>query len=148
MAFRDRPEIMREVRPQLWIGNALEARDLARVLELGIEALVDLAIEEPPASLVRELIYCRIPLLDGAGNSPQKLRLAVETVSSLIRAKIPTLVACGAGMSRSPAIAAVAIATGERVNPDEVLQRIVAGFPHDVSPALWQEVTAFLQRLG
>jgi len=48
---------MREVRPGLWIGNALESRDLTRVLELGMEALVDLAIEEPPASLVRELTY-------------------------------------------------------------------------------------------
>ena len=131
---------MREVHPKLWIGNALEARDLARVLERGIEALVDLAIEEPPASLVRELTYCRIPLLDGAGNPPEKLRLAVETVSSLLRAQTPTLVACGAGMSRSPAIAAVAMATVERANPEEVLQRIVAGFPHDVSPALWQDL--------
>lgn len=132
---------MREVRPQLWIGNALEARDLTRVLELGIEALVDLAIEEPPANLVRELTYCRIPLLDGAGNPPEKLRLAVEIVASLFRAKTPTLIACGAGMSRSPAIAAVAIATVEKANPDVVLQRIVAGFPHDVSPALWREIT-------
>ena len=131
---------MREVCPQLWIGNALEARDLTRVLELGIEALVDLAIEEPLASLVRELTYCRIPLLDGAGNPPEKLRLAVETVSSLLRAKTPTLVACGAGMSRSPAIAAVAIAKVEKADPNEVLRRIVAGFPHDVSPALWREV--------
>ena len=95
---------MREVHPKLWIGNALEARDLARVLELEIEALVDLAIEEPPASLVRELTYCRIPLLDGAGNPPEKLRLAVETVTSLLRAQTPTLVACGAGMSRSQAL--------------------------------------------
>jgi protein-tyrosine phosphatase len=131
---------MREVHPKLWIGNALEARDLARVLELEIEALVDLAIEEPPAGLVRELTYCRIPLLDGAGNPPEKLRLAVESVSSLLRAQTPTLVACGAGMSRSPAIAAVAMATVERANPEEVLQRIVVGFPHDVSPALWQDL--------
>lgn len=131
---------MREVHPQLWIGNALEARDLTQVLELGIEALVDLAIEEPPVSLVRELTCCRIPLLDGEGNSPEKLRLAVKTVASLIRAQTSTLVACGAGMSRSPAIAAAAIAMAEKANPEEVLQRIVAGFPHDVSPALWQDL--------
>ncbi len=138
--MQDVSEIMREVHPKLWIGNALEARDLRRVLERGIEALVDLAIEEPSATLVRELTYCRIPLLDGAGNPPEKLRLAVETVVSLIRAQTPTLVACGAGMSRSPAIVAAAIAVVERANPDEVLQRITAGFPHDVSPALWKDI--------
>jgi hypothetical protein len=33
---------------QLWIGNAIEARDTRRLLDLGIGALVDLAIEELP----------------------------------------------------------------------------------------------------
>ena len=133
---------------RLWIGNAVEARDLGRLLEMGVAALVDLAIEELPPSVVRELVYCRIPLIDGASNPPERLQLAVQTVASLVRQDTPTLVFCGAGMSRSPAIAAAALAVVEGEDPNVVLQRIVAGYPHDVSPALWQEVTACLQRLN
>lgn len=130
------------IQSSLWIGNAVEARDLRRLLGLGVTAIVDLAIEELPASVVRELVYCRIPLIDGASNPPERLRLAVETVASLIRSGTPTLVFCGAGMSRSPAITAAALAVVECADPNTVLQRIVTGFPHDVSPAFWQEVTA------
>ena len=132
---------------RLWIGNAVEARELRRLLNLGVGAVVDLAIEEVPVSVVRELVYCRIPLIDGASNPPERLRLAVETVASLSRQDTPTFVFCGAGMSRSPAIAAAALAEVEEADPNIVLQRIVAGFPHDVSPALLQEVTAGLQGL-
>ena len=133
---------------RLWIGNAVEARELGRLLEMGIAALVDLAMEELPASVVRELVYCRIPLIDGASNPPERLQLAVQTVASLIRQETPTFVFCGAGISRSPAITAAALAVVESADPNVVLQRIVAGYPHDVSPALWQEVTACLQRLN
>ena len=51
-------------------------------------------------------------------------------------------------MSRSPAITAAALAVVEGADPNVVLQRIVAGYPHDVSPALWQAVTDRLQRLN
>ena len=51
-------------------------------------------------------------------------------------------------MSRSPAITAAALAVVEGADANVVLERIVAGHPHDVSPALWQEVTACLQRLA
>lgn len=59
---------------RLWIGNALDARDVSGVLRLGIEAVVDLAIEEPPIQYPRDLVYCRFPLVDGAENSPSVLR--------------------------------------------------------------------------
>ena len=32
----------------LWIGNALEARDVKRVLDLQLQAVIDLAMEEAP----------------------------------------------------------------------------------------------------
>ena len=104
---------MHDVIPsRLWIGNAVEARDLRRLLDLGVVALVDLAIEELPPSVVRELIYCRIPLIDGASNPPERLRLAAETVASLIRSGTSTFGFCGAGMRRSPAVAAAALGSG------------------------------------
>jgi hypothetical protein len=133
---------------RLWIGNAVEARDLRHLLDMGVAAVVDLAIEEMPPVVVRELVYCRIPLIDGGSNPFERLQLAVQTVASLIRQRTPTFVFCGAGMSRSPAITAAALALVEGTDPNIVLQRIVAGYPHDVSPPLWQKVTACLQTLN
>ena len=60
---------MREVIPtKLWIGNALDARDIRSVLDCGIAVIIDLAIEEPPVQFPRDIVYCRFPLIDGAGN--------------------------------------------------------------------------------
>ncbi len=132
---------MREIVPKLlWIGNAREARELSSVLEAGIEAMVDLAWEEISPSLTRDVIYCRFPLLDGAGNQPHCLRAAIDAVVSLVEKQIPTLVFCGAGMSRSPAIAAAALALSRGDPLDETLRAVVSGQPHDIAPSLWGDI--------
>ena len=89
---------MREIIPtRLWIGNAMDARNVTGVLGLGIAAVVDLAIEEPPIQFPRDVVYCRFPLIDGTGNQPAVLRVAIDTVAYFIASRTPTLVACGAG---------------------------------------------------
>lgn len=137
---------MREIiANRLWIGNALEGRDMRLLLGIGIEAILDLAIEELPSPPVRELIYCRVPLSDGASNRQERLKLAIESLASLVEKEIPTFVFCGAGMSRSPAVTAAALSVVEKTDPIEMLQKVVAGHPHDVSPALWQDVIACIR---
>lgn len=132
---------MREILPeQLWLSNAIDSRDISGVLKHGIQAVVDLAIEEKPAVFPRDILYCRVPLNDGAGNRPEFLRAAVETAMQLIAAKCPTLVCCGAGMSRSPAVAATAIARLRGESPEKVLMAIAENRPHDVSPIFWGEL--------
>ncbi|HEV8002569.1 MAG TPA: dual specificity protein phosphatase [Planctomycetaceae bacterium] len=134
---------MREVIPQtLWIGNAREARDVKAVLGFGISAVVDLASEEPPILYPRDVVYCRFPLVDGAGNPPAVVRAAIDTTTHLIRGQVPTLVTCGGGMSRSPAIAAAALARFECASPQQSLERVAASGPHDVSTAFWADVLA------
>lgn len=137
---------MREVIPEkLWIGNALDARDVTGVLGLGIAAIVDLAIEEPPIQFPRDVAYCRFPLMDGSGNQMAILRAAIETTATFIDSGTPTLVACSAGMSRSPAIVAAAIAMTEEVELVDVLGKLTAEQPHDVSPGLLAELSKVLQ---
>jgi hypothetical protein len=47
---------MHEIVPnQLWIGNAGDGRDAARLLEAGVAAVVNLAAEEPSPALPRGL---------------------------------------------------------------------------------------------
>ncbi len=126
----------------LWIGNARDARDMRGVHAMGIEALVDLAVEEPPISTTRELIYLRFPLHDDDSNSPVLLRTLRDTLEAVVGNLIPTLIACSAGMSRSPAIAAVIISQFMGVSPEEALRQISVDAAVDVSPALWKSLLA------
>ncbi len=125
---------------QLFLGNAHDARDLKLLYENGIAAVVDLAINEPPAQLAREMIYCRFPLTDGSGNSSALLELAIHTTVMLLEQKLKTLVACSAGMSRSPCIAAAAISLLTGVPLQECLIGVVSNSPHDVSPLFLSQV--------
>jgi protein-tyrosine phosphatase len=134
----------------LWIGHAGDGCDYQRLLGLGIRAVVQLAVEEPPLRPPRELLYLRFPLNDGVENPTDLLTLAVSSLASLIALSVPTLACCGAGMSRSPAVAAFALSLFMGEPPEEVLKRIVSGRPGDVSPGLWSELSriqAHAQRL-
>lgn len=133
---------MRKVAARLWIGNALEARDLSVVFDADIAAIVDLAIEEPPISATRELVCLRIPIVDGGGNAPAHLRLAVETVCQLVSSGVPTLVACSAGMSRSPVVVAAALSRLRKIGLEEALTQIAKLGPCDPSPSLVADFVA------
>lgn len=107
--------------------------------------MIDLALEEQLPRLPPEMIYCRFPLVDGGDNPQWTLRAVIDAAESLIRRSVPTLVACGAGMSRSPAIAAAALSRIRGVPPERVLAEITADQPHDIAPAFWAEVLAALR---
>jgi hypothetical protein len=128
----------------LWLGHAGDARDKHELLRLGVGAVVDLAVEEPPAVAGHEMVYCRFPLVDGAENPPWLLRAAIDTTAMLLRHKIPTLVSCGGGVSRTPVIAAAAlVALGRPTLQDALL--FLAQFGHcDVSAGLLQDVVQVL----
>ncbi len=130
---------------QLWIGNAGDGRDAARLLQAGVAAVVNLAAEEPSPALPRNMIYCRLPIMDGEQDDESVLDLAIQTVVSLLKKQIPTLVHCGAGMSRSPAVAAAALAIVQGGSPEEKLKEIAVSRPHDVSPLLWEAVVDLRQ---
>jgi len=124
----------------LFVGNAMDARDLRLLYDTGIRAVVDLAINEAPAQLGRELIYCRFPINDGDGNPDWLLAIAIRTIAAMIRNEIQTVVACSAGMSRAPTVAAASIALLTNRDPDECLIEIITDAPNDVSPILWKHI--------
>jgi protein-tyrosine phosphatase len=137
---------MRQIAPHLlWVGHAGDGSDFRHILDTGIQAVVQLAVEEPPLSLPRELTFCRFPLVDGAGNEPKVLTMAITTVANLLEQRVPTLICCGGGMSRSPAIAAAALSMVYQMTPEDSLKEVAQDHPADVVPALWQEIKAVLQ---
>jgi hypothetical protein len=136
---------MRELEPySLWLGSVVDAWNLADLHREGVQAIVDLASNEAPIKLTRDLTYCRFPIVDGIGNNRTQLRLAIDTLEALLRAEVPTLVYCSAGMSRSPAVAAAAIARITRRPLVECLTHITAGHAHDVAPGFVCDVQAVL----
>jgi hypothetical protein len=45
----------------LWLGHVGDLVDRRTIIETGILAVIDLALEESPAVLPRDLAYCRFP---------------------------------------------------------------------------------------
>ena len=133
---------MREVLPErLWLSNAVEVGDVRRVLSFGVEALVDLAADEPIlVHLPRDLVYLRFPLVDGDGNNSSVIQAAVDVASHFVKTEIPTVVFCSAGLSRSPCIVAAAIAKARGIDPHTSLEQVVKDPPSDISPLLWQSI--------
>jgi len=143
---------MRQILPYpIWLGNAGDGQDPKAILDAGIQAVVQLAAEEPPLQLPRDLMFCRFPLVDGPGNDAKLVILAVTAVGNFLEKRVPMLVCCGMGMSRSPAVAAIALAMVYQQSPEECLQRIAEHAPSDVAPGFWNEVRGYFEldgRLG
>ncbi|MGE4003732.1 MAG: protein phosphatase [Planctomycetaceae bacterium] len=132
---------MRTVIPErLWIGNAGDLSEPIIRAEPEDLAIVDLAIDEPVHPTFRDRLYLRIPLIDGSENSPERLRLAVRTVAALLLDQVPICLACSSGMSRSPAIAAYAMALVQKRKPEECLSMIREACGGDVMPVLWNDI--------
>jgi hypothetical protein len=129
----------------LWLGHAGSGRDFRPALAAGIEAVVQLAAEEPALQPPRDLIYCRFPLLDGGDNPPDRLRLTIATVVELLGAPTPTLLCCSFGRSRSPPIAAAALALLQKTPLETCLQYVGEQYRTDVSPGLWQDIVTVMR---
>jgi hypothetical protein len=129
----------------LWLGHAGDARNRHELFRLGIGAVVDLAVEEPPAVAGHEMVYCRFPLVDGAENPPWLIRSAIDMTATLLREKVPTLVACGGGLSRSPAIAAAALVRLGRPSLQDAML-FLCGFGHcDVTAGFLQDIAKVIE---
>jgi len=139
---------MHEIHPNLlWLGHALDIREPRPLFDAGISAVVDVAYEESPAQLPRQLIYCRFPLNDGGGNDEATLLQALQTIVDLLGSGTRTIVACSAGMSRSPSVAAFALAAHLADEPDDVIARIAGIKSLDLKPALWNDLTNAFSRI-
>ncbi len=124
----------------LWVGHAGDLRDVQAVMATGIEAVIELSDSEQSAVLPRELIRGRFPLSDGGDNPVWLIRLATNALAALMRAGVPTLICCSAGMSRSLCIASSGIALTEGLALTDALTEVIGSGPVDVSPALWNQV--------
>ena len=136
---------MRQVAPHpLWIGHSVDGRNFPKLCEAGIQALVHLAVEELAIQPPQDLLYFRVPISDSSRNRPDALAMAIRTVAERLAHRVPTLVCCGAGRSRSPCIVAAALAVTSRKSPEESLRSVKIQGRCDISPSLWREISDLL----
>ena len=102
--------------------RGFDARNVSQLHEKQIAAVVDISAEESVPRLTRDPIYLCRPIVDGIGNSEQMLSFLIHTVSNLIQNNIPTLMACSAGMSRSPVVAVTAYAYANLISIQEAVR--------------------------
>lgn len=132
---------MHRIPPQhLWVGHAGDLADVRKLIDSGIRAIVDLALNEEPPRLPRDLPYCRLPIVDGTGNDPWMLLTIIDLVAGLIKLDVPLLVSCSAGSSRSPVIVAAALSVVTQQTPEQCLKIVSRTVAHDVNPGLWHDV--------
>ena len=108
--------------------------------DTGIQAILDLAGNEPLQQLPRSFTYCRFPLFDDGSNPKWLLQVVIHTLAELISLNIPTLVFCSAGLSRTPMIAAAELAKVTQLPIEQCLKTVTLDNPADVSPALWSSI--------
>jgi hypothetical protein len=139
---------MQQIPPHsLWIGTIGDLRDWRRLYDLGIRAVVQLAYEEPALSLPHDFVACRFPLVDGDENTPEILALAITTLTHLLEQRFACLVCCQAGLSRSPAIAAAALAKLTQKPFAACLDDLAKHHPHAIHPGLQTQVQLLCESL-
>ena len=80
----------------VWIGHAGDGRAFRGLFAQGIRAVVQVAAEEPPIPVPRDMILYRFPRLC-AGNDPEMLALAIGAVVVLFSGKFRRWSAAGPG---------------------------------------------------
>jgi protein-tyrosine phosphatase len=67
------------------------------------------------------------------------------TVAELLTARIPVLICCSAGMSRSVCTAAAGLASAEKMSFDDALKVVIGTGPADVSPGFHSQMLSYFQ---
>ena len=138
--------LMHQILPHtLWIGSTGDIRDWRHLYDLGIRAVVQLAYEEAPLSLPHDFVACRIPLVDGEDNPPELLALAITTLTHFLEQKFACVVCCQGGLSRSPAVAAAALARLADEPFNACLNYMAIYHHHAVHPGLRAHVQALCE---
>lgn len=130
------------IRDWLYIGKYGETfrLDLLRSKQIGAMLLLAELVEHPTiASLY-------VPAEDGVPLSPIHLRAGVDFILAQQQDSRKVLVACGAGISRSPAFATAALKEAENLSLAGAYQEIKKAHPDAfIHPKIWRSLCSYYQ---
>lgn len=126
---------MDEVARNLFVGTAEDASDASTLREHDVAVVVSLTHSGPGGDVPADVTLVDTPMMDGPQNSREAFATAVGEVLARLDAGEATLVHCSAGASRSPAVAATALAyhTSSDLTTafQQIRERRPAADPHD-----------------
>ncbi len=131
---------MNQIRPWLYLGKYKETKDLYLLKTHNISAMLQLAelVEHPG------ILSLYLAVEDGVPISPQILKTGIEFVKSNKNAGRKTLVACGAGISRSAAFAIASLKEIEQTSLLEAYHEVKQHHPETLPhPLLWKSLCGF-----
>ncbi|WP_338739398.1 dual specificity protein phosphatase [Haloplanus salilacus] len=138
---------MEEVAQNLFVGTAADATDESTLRAHEIEVIVSLTATNHAGNVPAELTLVEVPMMDGPQNSQDAFETAVDAVVSQLAAGEKTLLHCSAGASRSPAVAAAALALHRDSELEAAFQQILTRRPEaDPHDALIRQAHAVYQR--
>lgn len=117
---------MDSINVHIFIGNRPDAHSLECLEENGIRSILSLdgsMVKKKAAQFGVEALI-GIKLIDGPGNDPRHLRLALRYLGQLLEEAPPVLVHCRAGRSRSVAVVAAYLASTEGLDFEESLDLV------------------------
>jgi protein-tyrosine phosphatase len=118
----------------LYVGTTSDATDDSTLETHGVTTIISLT-HETPQSTRQGIDIHSIPLIDGPQHSREQFRNAVEATIAALETEGAVLVHCSAGASRSPTVAATALALAQDRDLEAALQQVadnrVAVDPHE-----------------
>ena len=105
----------------LFVGTFNDAESTIRLRDCSVDAIVSLTHDIP---CVPEVPVTRIPMVDGPQNDVQTFEQAVIETLELLDAGDRVLVHCSAGASRSPAVAATALALHNHIGLEAAFEQV------------------------
>lgn len=133
---------------RLLLGTSEDLKDIRTVLGEGISAIIDLGIEEPVPLLPRATNYCRLTLSDDGENDPATVAAAIRMAATFLAGDHDVLICCHAGLSRSPSVAAAALAITRGQSASHALCMLGGLKRTDVSAAFWNQVVTVLSTMS
>ena len=114
---------MDSVGDDLFVGTAKDATDDSNLKTHGVTTIISLT-HETPSFAEQELTLHSIPLIDGPQHNREQFTKAVEETIAALEADETVLVHCSAGASRSPTVAATALALSQDMKLEDALQQV------------------------
>lgn len=116
---------MDKVTPGVFVGTAEDAAAESLLGRHDITTILSLTHDPPADGFPADMTVHDVPLVDVPQNDLENFRTAVRQLLTELTAKDTVLVHCAAGSSRSPAVAATAIALDEEIALEDAFQRVV-----------------------
>ena len=114
---------MDSVSDDLFVGTVEDATDDSALETHSVTTIISLT-HETPSFTEQELTIHSIPLIDGPQHNRQQFTKAVEETIAALEADGGVLVHCSAGASRSPTVAATALALSQDMELEDALQQV------------------------